>query len=86
MQILRFFQTLVGLVKVITNGNVHPIDLETYGRGVQDLIDMMLSVLPEKRPTVKEIMGKSVITPIVYTIYMDAGCDELLCKYFYKLY
>lgn len=38
----------------------------------------MLSLLPEKRPTVKEIMAKTVVLPIIYAVYLDAGNDQLL--------
>lgn len=71
-------QTLVGLVKVITSGSVHPIDMTVYDRGLQDLIDLMLSIVPEKRPTIKELMGRAILLPIVYSVYLDAGNDELL--------
>lgn len=71
-------QTLVGLVKVITSGSVHPIDMTVYDRGLQDLIDLMLSIVPEKRPTIKELMGRVILLPIVYSVYLDAGNDELL--------
>lgn len=72
------FQSLVGLVKAITNGSVHPIDFNMYERGMQDLIDAMLSILPEKRPCVKALMGKTIILPILYTVFLDAGNDEVL--------
>ncbi|GBP26254.1 hypothetical protein EVAR_16107_1 [Eumeta japonica] len=49
-------ETLVGLIKVITGGSVHPINLSLYERGIQDLIDSMLSILPEKRPTIKQVL------------------------------
>lgn len=71
-------ETLVGLVKAITSGSVHPIDLFLYDRGMQDLIDSMLSILPNKRPTIKEVMGKEIILPVIYTVYLDAGDDDLL--------
>ncbi|KAJ8732131.1 hypothetical protein PYW08_014861 [Mythimna loreyi] len=71
-------ETLVGLVKAITSGSVHPIDLTTYDRSMQDLIDSMLSVLPDKRPTIKELMGRMVLLPDIYTVYLDGGNDELL--------
>ncbi|CAH2107452.1 unnamed protein product [Euphydryas editha] len=71
-------ETLVGLVKAITSGSVHPIDLTVYDRGIQDLIDSMLSILPDKRPTVKDLMGKIVILKMIYIVYLDAGNDELL--------
>ncbi|XP_063839492.1 serine/threonine-protein kinase nekl-2-like isoform X2 [Ostrinia nubilalis] len=71
-------ESLVGLVKAITNGSVHPIDLTVYERGMQDLIDAMLSILPEKRPCVKELMGRKVMLPIIYTVFLDAGNDQLL--------
>ncbi|KAI5644069.1 protein kinase domain-containing protein [Phthorimaea operculella] len=71
-------ETLVGLVKAITSGSVHPIDLTVYDRGLQDLIDAMLIILPDKRPTIKDLMGRMVILPIVYTVFLDAGNDELL--------
>lgn len=72
------FQSLVGLVKAITSGSVHPIDLTVYDRGIQDLIDSMLSILPDKRPTIKDLMGRMILLPTVYTLYLDAGNDELL--------
>lgn len=72
------FQTLVGLVKAITSGSVHPIDLTVYDRGIQDLIDSMLSILPEKRPKIKYLMGKKVILKMIHIVYLDAGNDELL--------
>ncbi|CAG5039912.1 unnamed protein product [Parnassius apollo] len=79
-------ESLVGLVKVITSGSVHPIDMTVYDRGVQDLIDLMLSIVPDKRPTIKELMGRSILLPTVYTVFLDAGNDELLyskaCKLF----
>ncbi|XP_030023427.2 serine/threonine-protein kinase Nek8 [Manduca sexta] len=71
-------ESLVGLVKAITSGNVHPIDLTTYDRGMQDLIDSMLSVLPDKRPSTKELMGRYILLPIIYNLFLDAGDDELL--------
>ncbi|KAJ2946912.1 hypothetical protein O0L34_g16253 [Tuta absoluta] len=71
-------ETLVGLVKAITSGSVHPIDLTVYDRGLQDLIDAMLIILPDKRPTIKDLMGRMVILRIVYTVFLDAGNDELL--------
>ncbi|KAJ0179966.1 hypothetical protein K1T71_004557 [Dendrolimus kikuchii] len=73
-------ETLVGLVKAITSGSVHPIDLEVYDRGLQDLIDLMLSVLPDKRPTIKELMGRMILLPIIYTVFLDAGNEEFLYK------
>ncbi|KAM3962945.1 serine/threonine-protein kinase Nek8 [Aphomia sociella] len=73
-------ETLVGLVKAITSGSVHPIDLSIYDRGVQDLIDSMLSILPDKRPTIKELMGRLTILPIIYSVFLDAGDDEMLYK------
>lgn len=73
-----FFQSLVGLVKVITSGSVHPIDLTVYDRGVQDLVDSMLSVLPDKRPAVKEVIGRKIILANVYNVFLDAGDEELL--------
>ncbi|XP_068630194.1 serine/threonine-protein kinase Nek8-like isoform X2 [Battus philenor] len=54
-------ETLVGLVKVITSGSVHPIDMTVYDRGLQDLIDSMLSIVPDKRPTIKEVMGRPIL-------------------------
>lgn len=72
------FQTLVGLVKAITSGSVHPIDLTVYERGIQDLIDSMLSILADKRPTIKELIGKKIILQMIYTVYLDAGNDDLL--------
>lgn len=72
------FQTLVGLVKAITSGSVHPIDLTVYERGMQDLVDSMLSVLPDKRPSIQELMGKMIILPMIYNLFLDAGDDELL--------
>ncbi|XP_063621098.1 serine/threonine-protein kinase Nek8-like [Cydia splendana] len=71
-------ETLVGLVKAITSESVHPIDMTMYDRGVQDLIDSMLSILPTKRPSVQELMGRQVILPMVYTVLLDAGNEELL--------
>ncbi|XP_045764211.1 serine/threonine-protein kinase Nek8-like [Maniola jurtina] len=71
-------ETLVGLVKAITSGSVHPIDLTVYERGMQDLVDSMLSVLPDKRPSIQELMGKMIILPMVYNLFLDAGDDELL--------
>ncbi|XP_053602798.1 serine/threonine-protein kinase Nek8-like [Plodia interpunctella] len=71
-------ETLVGLVKAITSGSVHPIDMTIYSRGMQDLIDSMLSILPDKRPAVKELMGRLVILPSVYSVFLDAGNEELL--------
>ncbi|XP_063361282.1 serine/threonine-protein kinase Nek8-like [Cydia amplana] len=71
-------ETLVGLVKAITSESVHPIDMTMYHRGVQDLIDSMLSILPTKRPSVQELMGRQVILPMVYTVLLDAGNEELL--------
>lgn len=72
------FQTLVGLVKAITSGSVHPIDFKTYDRSMQDLVDSMLSILPDKRPAIKDLMGRMVILPDIYTVYLDAGNEELL--------
>ncbi|KAL4710541.1 hypothetical protein ACJJTC_008943 [Scirpophaga incertulas] len=71
-------ETLVGLVKVITQGSVHPIDLNIYERGMQDLIDAMLSILPDKRPSVKELMGRMILLPVIYDVFLDAGNDDLL--------
>ncbi|XP_034824939.1 serine/threonine-protein kinase Nek8-like [Maniola hyperantus] len=71
-------ETLVGLVKAITSGSVHPIDLTVYERGMQDLVDSMLSVLPDKRPSIQELMGKMIILPMIYNLFLDAGDDELL--------
>ncbi|XP_022126242.2 serine/threonine-protein kinase Nek8-like [Pieris rapae] len=71
-------ESLMGLVKVITSGSVTPIDLSVYERGVQDLIDAMLSVLPDKRPTIKEILSKKVLLSMIYTVYLDAGDDKFL--------
>ncbi|XP_059062184.1 serine/threonine-protein kinase Nek8-like [Achroia grisella] len=73
-------ETLVGLVKAITTGSVHPIDLSVYTRGMQDLIDTMLSILPDKRPKIKDLMGRRTILPIIYSVFLDAGDDELLFK------
>ncbi|CAK1553580.1 unnamed protein product [Leptosia nina] len=71
-------ESLIGLVKVITSGSVVPIDSAVYERGIQDLIDSMLSVLPDKRPTIKEVIGRKVLLPMIYTVYLDAGEDQLL--------
>ena len=79
------FQTLVGLVKAITSGSVHPIDLTVYERGIQDLIDSMLSILADKRPTIKELMRKRIILQMIYTVYLDAGNDDLLYLKFKNL-
>lgn len=68
----------MGLVKAITSGSVHPIDLTMYDRSMQDLVDSMLSIMPDKRPSVKELMGRMVLLPDIYTVYLDAGNDELL--------
>lgn len=68
----------MGLVKAITSGSVQPIDFTMYDRKLQDLIDCMLSILPDKRPTVKELMGRLVILPTIYTVFLDAGDDDLL--------
>lgn len=73
-----FFQSLVGLVKAITNASVDPIDFKMYERGMQDLIDSMLSILPDKRPTVKDLMGRMILLPVIYSVLLDAGDDELL--------
>lgn len=67
-------------MKAITSGSVIPIDLEVYDRGLQDLIDSMLSILPDKRPTIKELMGRTILLPIIYTVFLDAGNEELLYK------
>lgn len=77
-KIIIEFQTLVGLVKAITSDSVHPINATVYDRGLQDLIDSMLSILPDKRPSIKELMGRMIILPTVYTVFLDAGDDELL--------
>ncbi|XP_026328762.1 serine/threonine-protein kinase Nek8-like isoform X2 [Hyposmocoma kahamanoa] len=71
-------ETLVGLVKAITSDSVHPINTAVYDRGLQDLIDSMLSILPDKRPSIKELMSRMIILPTVYTVFLDAGDDELL--------
>ncbi|CAG4937365.1 unnamed protein product [Colias eurytheme] len=71
-------ETLIGLVKVITSGSVLPIDSTVYERGIQDLIDSMLSILPDKRPTIKEILGRKILLPMIYTVYLDAGDDYFL--------
>lgn len=68
----------MGLVKAITSGSVHPIDLNVYDRGMQDLIDSMLSILPDKRPTIKDLMGRKVLLRPIYTVFLDAGDDDLL--------
>lgn len=68
----------MGLVKAITSGSVHPIDLKVYTRGMQDLIDSMLSVLPDKRPTIKEVMGRNILLSMIYSVFLDAGNDEFL--------
>lgn len=78
-------ETLVGLVKAITSGSVQPIDLTVYERGIQDLIDSMLSLLADKRPTIKELMGKKIILQMIYTVYLDAGNDDLLYLKFKNL-
>ncbi|XP_047020396.1 serine/threonine-protein kinase Nek8-like isoform X1 [Helicoverpa zea] len=71
-------ETLVGLVKAITSGNVHPIDLTIYDRSMQDIVDAMLSILPDKRPSIKDLIGRMILLPDIYTVYLDAGNDELL--------
>ncbi|XP_039749069.1 serine/threonine-protein kinase Nek8-like isoform X1 [Pararge aegeria] len=71
-------ETLVGLVRAITSGNVHPIDSTVYDRGIQDLVDSMLSVLPDKRPSIEKLMGKSILLPMIYNVFLDAGDDEML--------
>ncbi|XP_023947908.1 serine/threonine-protein kinase Nek8 [Bicyclus anynana] len=71
-------ETLVGLVKAITSGSVCPIDSTVYDRGIQDLVDSMLSVLPDKRPSIEELMGKPTVLPMIYSVYLDAGDDEYL--------
>lgn len=76
---------MIGLVKVITSGSVIPIDLTVYERGIQDVIDAMLSVLPDKRPTIREILGRKVLLPMIYTVYLDAGDDTLLNDKFKEL-
>lgn len=58
--------------------SVQPIDLAVYDRGMQDLIDSMLSVMPEKRPDVQELMSRSILLPVVYAVFLDAGDDDLL--------
>lgn len=68
----------MGLVKAITSGSVHPLDLTAYDRGMQDLVDSMLSILPDKRPTVMELMGRTVLLPTIYTVFLDAGDEDLL--------
>lgn len=65
-------------MKAITSGSVHPIDLSVYDRGIQDLIDSMLSIVPEKRPNIRELMGRNILLPVVYTVFLDAGNDDLL--------
>lgn len=65
-------------MKAITSDSVHPIDMTVYDRGLQDLIDSMLSILPDKRPSIKELMGRIIILPTVYTVFLDAGNDEML--------
>lgn len=45
---------------------------------MQDLVDSMLSILPDKRPSIKELMGRTVLLPDIYTVYLDAGNEELL--------
>lgn len=45
---------------------------------MQDLIDSMLSILPDKRPTVKDLMGRMILLPVIYSVLLDAGDDELL--------
>ncbi|KAI8428619.1 hypothetical protein MSG28_007356 [Choristoneura fumiferana] len=79
-------ETLVGLVKAITSESVHPIDLTIYERGMQDLIDSMLSILPSKRPTVKELMGRAILLPMIYTVFLDAGDDVVLYKVVERFY
>lgn len=68
----------MGLVKAITSGSVHPIDLNVYERGIQDIIDYMLSILPDKRPTIKELIGRKILLHPVYTVFLDAGNEDLL--------
>ncbi|OWR47598.1 serine/threonine-protein kinase Nek8-like [Danaus plexippus] len=77
-------ETLVGLIKAITSGSVHPIDLTIYDRGLQDLIDSMLSILPDKRPTIKELIGRRILLPMTYSVFLDSGNDELLNIMFEK--
>lgn len=74
----------MGLVKAIMSGSVRPINQSLYERGVQDLVDCMLSIPPEKRPTVKEVLGKPIVLPIVYTVYFDAADEELLFNTYNK--
>lgn len=57
---------------------MHPIDTTVYDRGLQDLLDSMLSILPDKRPSVKELMGRMTILQTVYTVFLDAGDEEFL--------
>lgn len=45
---------------------------------MQDLIDAMLSILPHKRPTIRELMGREILLPTIYRVFLDAGNDELL--------
>lgn len=66
---------------MITSGSVHPIDFGTYSRGMQDLIDSMLSILPDKRPTIRDLMGRNILLQTIYTVFLDAGNDDLLLLY-----
>ncbi|XP_075970485.1 serine/threonine-protein kinase Nek8-like [Anticarsia gemmatalis] len=71
-------ETLVGLVQAIMSGSVHPIDLTIYDRSMQDLVDSMLSILPDKRPAVIDLIGRKILLPTIYTVFLDAGDEELL--------
>ncbi|VVC92843.1 unnamed protein product [Leptidea sinapis] len=71
-------ETLVGLVKAITSGSVHPIDLNVYDRGIQDVIDSMLSVLPAKRPSIKQLMGRNILLFMSYTVFLNAGDEDFM--------
>ncbi|KOB58103.1 NIMA-related kinase 8 [Operophtera brumata] len=75
---LTIVKAMFGRWDAITSGSVHPIELGTYSRGMQDLIDSMLSILADKRPTIRDLMGRNILLPTIYTVFLDAGNDELL--------
>lgn len=50
------------------------MNTKVYGRQMQEIIDMMLNVDPEKRPNTQCLMSHADIFPTLYYLGTNLGC------------
>ncbi|KAJ8969961.1 hypothetical protein NQ314_001484 [Rhamnusium bicolor] len=64
------------VVLSIASGKKKNVNTKKYGQQMQEIIDMMLQLNPEDRPTTKELITLPDIFPTLYVLGASLGCIE----------